>query len=93
MSKNLVYDIRDKPKFSKMIVFAFQQLLAIIAATIAVSGLKMIQKVDLEDHANLFTVSVILITGIGGMSMAMRSHSRYPYQHSSSQIQEVIRSY
>ena len=38
---------------------------------IAVSGLKMIQKVDLEDHANLFTVSVILITGIGGMSLAI----------------------
>ena len=38
---------------------------------IAVSGLKMIQKVDLNDHANLFTVSVILITGIGGMSMAI----------------------
>ena len=38
---------------------------------IAVSGLKMIQKVDLNDHANLFTVSVILITGIGGMAMAI----------------------
>ena len=38
---------------------------------IAVSGLKMIQKVNLEDHANLFTVSVIIITGIGGMSMAI----------------------
>ena len=38
---------------------------------IAVSGLKMIQKVDLEDHANLFTVSVILISGIGGMSMSI----------------------
>jgi uracil permease len=38
---------------------------------IAVSGLKMIQKVDLEDNANLFTVSVILISGIGGMSMAI----------------------
>ena len=38
---------------------------------IAVSGLKMVQKVNLEDHANLFTVSVILITGIGGMSMAI----------------------
>ena len=36
---------------------------------IAVSGLKMIQKVDLEDHANLFTVSSILIPGIGGMAM------------------------
>ena len=38
---------------------------------IAVSGLKMIQKVDLNDYANLFTVSVILITGVGGMAMAI----------------------
>ena len=38
---------------------------------IAVSGLKMIQKVDLEDHANLFTVSAILISGIGGMAMSI----------------------
>ena len=38
---------------------------------IAVSGLKMIKKVDLEDNANLFTVSVILITGVGGMAMAI----------------------
>ncbi len=38
---------------------------------IAVSGLKMIQKVNLEDNANLFTVSVILISGIGGMAMAI----------------------
>jgi len=38
---------------------------------IAVSGLKMIQKVDLEDNANLFTASVILIPGIGGMAMAI----------------------
>ena len=38
---------------------------------IAVSGLKMIQKVDLEERANLFTVSVILITGIGGMALSI----------------------
>ncbi len=36
---------------------------------IAVSGLKMIQKVDLGKHKNLFVVSVILITGIGGMQL------------------------
>ena len=34
---------------------------------IAVSGLKMIQKVDLNESKNLFTVSVILIAGVGGM--------------------------
>lgn len=38
---------------------------------IAVSGLKMIQKVDLEDNANLFTVSVILICGVGGMAISI----------------------
>ena len=37
---------------------------------IAVSGLKMIQKVDLSDSRNLFTVSAILIPGIGGLSVS-----------------------
>ncbi len=36
---------------------------------IAVSGLKMIQKVDLEQNKNLFVVSVILIAGIGGLTL------------------------
>ena len=36
---------------------------------IAVSGLKMIQKVDLEDNKNLFVVSAILIAGIGGLTL------------------------
>jgi uracil permease len=36
---------------------------------IAVSGLKMIRKVDLEQGANLFTVSAILIAGIGGLTL------------------------
>ena len=35
----LIYDIHDKPKFGKLIVFAFQQLLAILAATIAVPSI------------------------------------------------------
>lgn len=37
---------------------------------IAVSGLKMIQKVDLEENRNLFVVSVILICGIGGLTLS-----------------------
>ena len=36
---NLVYGIKDKPKFSQMLVFAFQQVLAILAATIAVPSI------------------------------------------------------
>ncbi len=36
---------------------------------IAVSGLKMLQGVDLGSNRNLFTASVILIAGIGGLSL------------------------
>ena len=32
----LIYGVKDKPKFGQVIVFALQQLLAILAATIAV---------------------------------------------------------
>ncbi|MCI5723237.1 MAG: uracil-xanthine permease [Erysipelotrichaceae bacterium] len=37
---------------------------------IAVSGLKMVQKVDLDKNKNLFVISSILITGIGGLSLS-----------------------
>ena len=36
---------------------------------IAVSGLKMVQNVDLNKNKNLFVVSVILIAGIGGLTL------------------------
>ncbi|MBQ6380790.1 MAG: uracil-xanthine permease [Clostridia bacterium] len=38
---------------------------------IAVSGLKMIQKVDFDQNKNLFVVAVILICGIGGMTLKL----------------------
>ena len=38
---------------------------------IACSGLKMIQKVDLNQNKNLFVAASILIPGIGGMAMAI----------------------
>ena len=37
---------------------------------IAVSGLKMVQKIDLGQSKNLFVVSVILITGVGGLTVS-----------------------
>ncbi len=37
---------------------------------IAVSGLKMIQKTDLNDNRNLFVVSVILIAGVGRLTVS-----------------------
>ncbi len=39
MKMNLTYGIKDKPKFGQLIVFALQQLLAILAATIAVPAI------------------------------------------------------
>ena len=36
---------------------------------IAVSGLKMLQDVDLGENRNLFVVSAILVTGIGGLTL------------------------
>ena len=38
---------------------------------IAVSGLKMLQKVDLNRNRNLFVASTILISGIGGMALSI----------------------
>ena len=36
---DLIYGIKDKPRFGKVVLFAFQQLLAIMAATIAVPAI------------------------------------------------------
>ncbi len=36
---------------------------------IAVSGFKMLQNVDLDDNRNIFVISVILVVGIGGMTL------------------------
>ena len=38
---------------------------------IAVSGLKMIQGVNLSDNKNLFTVSTILVAGVGGLVLSI----------------------
>ena len=39
VNMNLIYNVKDKPKFGQVLVFAFQQLLAILAATIAVPAI------------------------------------------------------
>ena len=35
----LIYNINDNPKFGKLLVFAIQQVLAIITATILITGI------------------------------------------------------
>jgi len=39
MANQLIYNVEDKPKFSKLLVFAIQQVLAVMAATIAVPAI------------------------------------------------------
>ena len=55
MAKNLVYDIHDKPNFGAMVVFAIQQLLAIMAATLVVP---IIIGNDMSPAAALFGAGV-----------------------------------
>ena len=42
---------------------------------IAVSGLKMFKEVDLNENKNLFTVSAILIAGVGGLAILIPYHA------------------
>lgn len=44
-------------------------LCIVLYGFIAVSGLKMIKDIDFEDNRNIFVVSVILVIGIGGMTL------------------------
>ena len=39
MANQLIYNVEDRPKFSKLLVFAIQQVLAVMAATIAVPAI------------------------------------------------------
>ena len=55
----LVYNVKDKPKFGQLIVFAFQQLLAILAATIAVpSVVNGVTGSEMSQSAALFGAGV-----------------------------------
>ena len=47
---------------------------------IAVSGLKMLQGVDLGDNRNLFVVSVILICGVGGLCVTFKVNATQSIQ-------------
>ena len=66
---NLVYGIKDKPKFGQVVLFALQQLLAIMAATIAVPAVvNSVTGSEMTASAALFGAGVgsivyLLITG------------------------------
>ena len=54
----LIYDVADKPKFSKTLVFAFQQMIAIMAATLLVPMLVSGYGLEADVAAALFGAGV-----------------------------------
>lgn len=54
----LVYDVSDKPKFSKTIVFAFQQMIAIMAATLLVPMIVSSYGLEADPAAALFGAGI-----------------------------------
>ena len=50
----LIYDVSDKPKFRKTLVFAFQQMIAIMAATLLVPILVSSYGLEADPAAALF---------------------------------------
>lgn len=66
---DLIYGIKDKPKFGKVVLFALQQLLAIIAATIAVPAI--------VGH-NLSASAALFGAGIGSIVYLLFTKSSSP---------------
>jgi len=54
----LVYDVSDKPKFSKTIVFALQQMIAIMAATLLVPMIVTSYGLEADPSAALFGAGI-----------------------------------
>ena len=54
---NLTYNVKDKPSFGKLLVFALQQLLAILAATIVVPAIINGNTAKLVEEGYNYTVS------------------------------------
>jgi len=73
MTKNLVYDIKDKPRFDRLLIFAFQQLLAIIAATIAVPAM-----VNSATGAGMSASAAMFGAGIGTLVYQLFTRFKSP---------------
>ena len=70
----LVYDIHDKPKFKQNVVFALQQLLAIIAATLLVPTL-----VNMNSGTNIMSQAAALFgAGAGTLTYIAFTHKKSP---------------
>lgn len=69
----LIYDVKDKPRFSQSIIFAFQQVLAIMAATLAVPAI-----INANCGTNMSQAAALFGAGIGTIIYLLFTKSRSP---------------
>ena len=60
----LIYDVNDKPKFGQLVIFAFQQLLAIMAATLVVPVI-INNSANLKGDDMMSTAAALFGAGVG----------------------------
>ena len=70
---NLVYGIKDKPKFGQVVLFALQQLLAIMAATIAVPAV-----VNSVTGSEMTASAALFGAGVGSIVYLLFTGSKSP---------------
>jgi len=73
MSKKLIYDVKDVPKLPSLIVFAIQQLLAILAATIAVPAI-----INSNTGADMSASAALFGAGVGTLVYQLFTKFRSP---------------
>ena len=76
----LIYDVSDKPKFSQTLIFAFQQMIAIMAATLLVPML-MSGYAILGDEANTLSfdpAAALFGAGIGSIVYILCTNRKSP---------------
>lgn len=69
----LVYDVKDKPKLGRLIVFAIQQLLAIMAATLVVPVIT-----NNETGSNMSPAAALLGAGAGTLVYVLFTKAKSP---------------
>lgn len=76
---NMIYGVKDKPKFSQTLIFAIQQLLAIMAATLVVPVItNAATGSTLSPAAALFGAGIGTLVYLCSQNSAVRSSSAAP---------------
>ena len=73
----LIYDVKDKPKFGQLIVFAIQQLLAIMAATLVVPVITN-GAAGLKGEDQMSTAAALLGAGVGTLVYVLFTKRKSP---------------